>query len=1036
MTLRFLTFDLNEDRRELRDQGALVSLAPKAFDVLCYLITHRERMVSKAELLEEFWSMQVSEAALQKAISLLRKATRCDRQSVIRTHHGLGFRFVPDVLTSSQDKPPTQCEHSTPMSERSLVAVLCVRIGVEAPQEDLVTEEFLNQARACVEAHHGKALRMTLEGFMASFGLDTHFEDAARQAVHCAVALNAAADRCDKLPVIMGIDHGRVDLSQDADKTNWRRPSDIERGASELASRGEPSDVLLSVAVQQQLRDEVTCIAIEHGFRLTAVNDLQAGVPGRPQKQPSHFVGRMAELAFLSESLEGAGSGHGQGVTLSGPAGIGKTRLLSEFLATLDTSGFRSLKVQCLPSLSNTALAPIRDMYRALFVKAPADVIRTDIDTALHAELLGEATAHAAVLNSLSEHQRKQQSYILVSRMLAAHCVEQTLVLAFEDVHWLDVSSRDCLEAVIGQTDGTRLLVVMTTRPTDDPPLSEAMVQLSPLRRHDGLKLLRDNINATEIDADVADDLVRRAAGNPFFIEELALASQSGDDPSHELPETVQAVISVRIGALDPADRMFLYVIAVVGHAARIDLVSHLLGQSADVVDATAARLRSMGFILAEPGAYSFRHMLINDTAYAMLAPAERRKLHGKIAAYLEGDAPSRAPQPEELAWHYQEAGEVDQATEYWLKACRTAMQRLAHREGIVFAQNGLALIAAGGIDSPKRELDLQLYLAFALTALKGYGADDVGEAYSQAQKMNKVVGDPRANIRVLFGLWINAWVSGRLSKSLVYAQDMLDVTNVANDPDLNLQAHASMGQVLMHKGRLGEALGHLNMGLDAIADRPPTSSPAQIASVACSAFACWTNCMIGNQPEADRILDVSYQLAHAHENPLARAVHFGLCHEPFMFTGQVERCLDYADRNISISRTHDFAFWLGTGLVMRGWALGQMGRMDTAFDALDEGISVFEATGAGVQLSNWYGLKAETLLTAGRLKEGLKAADHALDCADRTGDVYFTPRIHTVAARLWSELNERENATRHAEKAKQRAAEFGMAKLVTTLLI
>ncbi|MEO9818867.1 MAG: AAA family ATPase [Paracoccaceae bacterium] len=1036
MAHKFLTFDLNLEQRELRDQGALVSLPPKTYDVLCYLIEHRDRMVTKSELLDVFWSAQVSESALQKSISLIRKAMSCDGQSVVRTYHGLGFRFVPDVLTQAGIADSRPEDPIMPLQEQRLVSVLCLRFEALDTQDGSTADAFLERARISVQAHQGEALRMNLDGFTASFGLASEYEDAARRAVHCAVALIAVATECNGIRANIGVDHGYLHQIESAMDISWRRPSDIERGAATLANLGQPGDILLSGPTQHQLRDEITWSQTDVGFKVTAIHEMQAGVPGRPLKQPTQFVGRGPEMAFLNQSLDALAAGNGQGVVLSGPAGIGKTRLLGEFLSTLDGPQYQVVKLQCLPGLNNSPLAPIRDMCQALFAQAPKGTLRSDVDAALYSELMGDAVSSAPELASMSEHQRKLQTHALIIRMLEVACAELPLVLVFEDVHWIDATSRDCLDAVVQSSANKPLLVVLTTRPIDDLPLAEAVLQLPPLAHNLGLQLLHDNIGTTEMDDQMADVLVRRAGGNPFFIEELALAAQSGGDPTQELPETVQAVISSRIGALDTDARKFLYTIAVIGPPARMELVTHLMGQDADFVSAMAARLRLMGFVLVEPDQYSFRHMLINDTAYAMLTPAERQNMHGIIAAYLERDGLDWTPRPETLAWHLQSAERADKASEYWLKACRTAMQRLAHREAIVFAQNGLALMASGDIDAAKRELDLQLYLASALGAINGYGADSVGAAYDKARNINKTVASPRANVRILVGLWIHAWVGGRLSQALIYAQDLLELAKDTQEASITLQAHASMGQVLMHTGRLKDAIEHLDLGLEAIAGTPQTSPPAQIASVACSAFACWSHCMMGNTAETKRILALSKELAHSQENPLAQAVHYGLCGEPFMVTGQIKECLDYADRAVAVSRAHDFAFWLGTGLCLRGWALGQSGQLDAAFDALDEGIAVFEGTGAGVELSNWYGIKAETLLTAGRLKEGLVAVEYALRCAADTGDVYFTPRIHAVAARLWSELNDMEKAAQHMQLATDLAVEFGMGKDMTTLLI
>lgn len=253
MVLRFLSFELDPDCRELRDQGALVSLSPKSFDVLCYLVEHRDRMVSKSELLDAFWSSQVTEAALQKAISLLRKATRCDGNLIIRTYHGLGFRFVPEMSAPSGSRLPLKDEPPAPLQERRLVSVLCLRFDADASCDGSIVERFLDQARASVEAHQGEALRMTLDGFTASFGLKTLYEDAVRRAVHCAVELIAAGQKIDGISPIIGIDYGPVDLSESAENLNWRRPSDIERGAVELADTGQPNDLLLSKSTSRVL---------------------------------------------------------------------------------------------------------------------------------------------------------------------------------------------------------------------------------------------------------------------------------------------------------------------------------------------------------------------------------------------------------------------------------------------------------------------------------------------------------------------------------------------------------------------------------------------------------------------------------------------------------------------------------------------------------------------------------------------------------------------------------------------------------------
>jgi tetratricopeptide (TPR) repeat protein len=536
----------------------------------------------------------------------------------------------------------------------------------------------------------------------------------------------------------------------------------------------------------------------------------------------------------------------------------------------------------------------------------------------------------------------------------------------------------------------------------------------------------------TVISTETAQALVDRAKGNPFFIEELALAAQRGGDPAVELPASVQAVIGVRIGHLSPELRKIVYVMAVNGALVSPGLLAHILRHAPAQVESALRDLVALGFLQTDGFCYGFRHMLINDTAYAMIARRDRQRLHGEIARYLETEEREDPAGPEQLAWHFQQSGDKERAIPYWLAAGRAALHRSSQQEAIVFAENGLALIDEAGADSDRHELDLLLCLAPALTAVRGFGSEDVGAAYRRADALNRHVGTAKTEIRVRVGLWIHTWVRGQLTESLEHGDRLLELSGQLPDPALVLQANASVGQVLLHRGELHLALSHLEKGLAAIAGETPTTTQAQNAAVSCVAYAAWVARMLGRHEEAAQWLERSRTLCFLHDNAYADAIHHALGTESFMFDADAEGCREYADRAVAVSREHGFAFWLGTGLVMRGWALGQCGEFDAAFADIDEGIAVFEATGARVQLANWHGLRSETLLAAGRHVEALSAARHALDCAARAEDVYFTPRIHAVAAACAADRPQMASlAQTHRQAATRLARKFQMTDLV-----
>lgn len=1006
----FFPFELDTERRELRKNGGQIALPPKAFDVLAYLVRHRDRVVTKSELLDAFWTQAVSEAALQKTLSLIRKAIAVDgAPPLIKTHHGLGFRFVGDV--TGQPVPAAADRPDIALREQRLVAVLALRFDPDNSQE------ILKSARQLVSESGGALLRMQTQGFVAEFGLRSACDDAARRAVQCSVALHRTTK-----PVTCAISAGVVEYFEDDEQALWALPSPVERTAQEMVEQAEPGQILISPEIQHQLGTEITTRLGNAGIEVIALDHAKSGIPGRPLKHPAPFVGRSAEMAFLLQQNDGLSEAGGQAVVLTGPAGIGKTRLIAEFLQGLDSQARKVILLNCLSSLEHSPLSIIRDLCHALLAETKVP-ITTDLERALVAELQGDPAD--PILATLSDHQRRQLRQALLLRLLRAVCAQMPVVLVIEDAHWLDATSRDDFDFLVRQVASLPVLIVGTTRPVEAPPLADSGLTLSPLGPRDSLVLLKETAKDLGIDADIAHALIDRAAGNPFFIEELALAAQSGKDPLRDLPDTVQSVVSVRISALSPALREVLYAAAVVGSPAPTEIVQTLLGISQDAIRGVLAQLCDMGFVYAQSERVAFRHILIRDAAYAMLTTEDRKRLHADVAAYLDQLQTAR---PESRAWHHQEAGHADIAMGLWKDACRAALQQGSAQETIVFAQNGMALIDPSKSDAAKAELGFQLYLAPALTTLKGYGAPEVGQAYQHARDLSAQAGDAKTEIRAVVGLWIHSWVSGNLALALKRGETLLAFARQVQDPALTLQAHASMGQVLMHKGALQDALAHLNTGLASLEHAAPSTIPAQNSAVACAAYASWTHSLRGDCEQTLRLYETSRDLSRVFENPFAEAIHNGLCAEPFFFLGDVDRCLACASHAVDISRDHGFVFWLGTGLVLRGWALSQQGQLDDAFEATQEGIEMFEGAGAGVQLANWYGLKAEVELAAGRYAAGLKTAQHALTCAEVAEDRYFSPRIHATIARLQSALGDDAAAKNHHAFATQLAHGFGMS--------
>ena len=883
-----------------------------------------------------------------------------------------------------------------------------------------------------MEHHQGQLLNTMGNGFSASFTQQGMYEDVARQAITCAEVLKQQALKQDSpasktISLMMGVDTGTVPHNKD--ETLWRLPSEIERCAAQLAELAGNDEIILSKRTAELFQDEIQVETVADACKLLAAPDPRAGIPGRPKKHPSRFVGRSAELAFLNAQLGTLGSGRGQAVLLSGPAGIGKTRLVSEFVASQSPYAFESMVLHCLPNFSKAAMTPIRDLCVGMLALAQLDTtMLSKVDQALLRELLDASESSEPYLESLSDHEHRQWSYKLLNRIITEACRAQEIIVVLEDAHWMDATSQEYLHEIIRNMEDKKLFLVITTRPTDSLSFIDSVLYLSPLSQGASLELLKHSQVAQEVSDKAAIILVERAAGNPFFLEELALATHQGADPNAPPPETVQAVIFARISGLSPRLRMCIYVLAVAGSPASIDLIAYLLAEKPQDTRTDIVSLVKAGFVVEEMIYVSFRHMLINDTAYSMVSQTDRENLHRRTAQYLERHSGEDGVRPEMIAKHYQEAHEVDLAISYWIKATRESLQSTVTHETVIFADQGLALLDTSLNEHKAHGLYLELMKASALIKIKGFGNIEATCAYLNAQELNKTVQSVKSTIRILVGLWINDWVRGNLEESLSHARKLMKIAQKSEAPPLLLQAHAGLGQVLMHLGQAEDAHEHLSVGLAAMKDTRPGTFPEQNAAVSCAAYAAWTASLLGRSDVSKHYYGQSQVLAQLLPNPFAAAIHASLCACYLMHELDVDNCLALSEKAIAISREHNFSFWLGTGLVMQGWALGQLNREEEAFSAFKEGIDVFESTDAGVQLANWYGLKAETHLKFNQYQAALDAVDVALKYVEDTGDAYFAPRIHAVAQVANEKLGHPEKASVHAKEASELVKRFGYA--------
>jgi DNA-binding CsgD family transcriptional regulator/tetratricopeptide (TPR) repeat protein len=391
----------------------------------------------------------------------------------------------------------------------------------------------------------------------------------------------------------------------------------------------------------------------------------------------AELIGRAAELSSLAVALDDVRAGQGRVVVVEGDAGLGKTRLVEHF--TSQASGIGVLAGGGIPLAADVPYAPVIEVFRALAVLYPP------AGEALlpHDQPSGAGPPGPARLLSLA------------AEALRAVAEQLPVVVVVEDLHWADASTRDLVSYLARALRRDRVLLLATVRAEElDPacPVAELVGELA--RAPHAERLVLRPLDRDEVAAQVraitgiappaamVDRMVVRAAGNPFFTEEL-LAAGTG---TASVPATVRDVLLTRAARLPAPGRRVLQAAAVLGRS-----VPHeLLAAVTDPADLDAGLPAAVAHRLLEPrgDGYLFRHPLIQETVYADLLPAVRRDLHARAAARLEATSAAAtvtelAGHAVQLAYHWRAAGAAGPALAAAVRAGQLAAAAHAPAEAL-----------------------------------------------------------------------------------------------------------------------------------------------------------------------------------------------------------------------------------------------------------------------------------------------------------------------------------------------------------------
>jgi len=756
------------------------------------------------------------------------------------------------------------------------------------------------------------------------------------------------------------------------------------------------------------------------------------------------LLGRDEELELLLRRWQQAKNGAGRIVLLSGEAGIGKSRLGTALLERIAGEQHLRLRYFCSPHHTDSALHPIigqleraarfeRDDDPASKLDKLEALLSYGAPSADDASLIAELLSLAGIDRrypklALAPQQHKQKTLEALRRLVEAPSRRRPILAIFEDLHWIDPTSLELLDRMIEEVPRLSILLLVTFRPDFDAPWAgRPQVQtlaLNRLSRSASTELVGRFGGNDGLPHDVVEEILERTDGVPLFIEELTKAVvEAGETGApvtspappvpqhpvpHHIPTTLHASLTSRLDRLGPAKEV-AQVGAVIGRRFSYALLVAVADRDDPELHALLDQLVAAGLLFQEAAwphaTFRFKHALVQSVAYESLLRSVRQRLHALIAATLEAAFPST--EPEQLAQHWAQAGNAERAVGNWRKAGQQAIQRSANREAIAQLTKGLRMLERlpYGLERDRTELGLQLLLAEALMADKGWTAPETRPCYDRARELCERIGDTEGLYPVLYGQFSHHLSRGEADAAHGLALQTLQLTEGSGDAALRSMAHSMLGMSLFSRGELGPALPHLRtvLSLHQPDSRSHTFlSPGHNVAIA-SMWLALTLGLLGHPAQASLHVGAGLRTARELSNPHTLAHALALACRYHSALGDTE-ALDRATEELAaLAAEHRFPFYVAAAQIYRGWVLSAAPDSARGIEIMREGMADFTDLGATALRPYFWGRIAVLSAAAGSARDGLDLLDEALEQVDQSGQRWCEAELHRSKGELLS---------------------------------
>ncbi len=946
--------------------------------------------------------------------------------------------------------------------ERKIVTIMFAGVAngatlFEGVDPEVVYEIMDEVFRLLLDAVHrfeGTINQFLSSGVMAIFGAPIAHENHAQRACRAALAVQSALAPCtERLAGLHGIDFKmRIGLNSGPVvvgsigndlRMDYTAQGDTVGLGEAVENAARPGEIMVTENLRKLAKEffefeSVGDIQVQgreesiKAYRLIKPTGIETRFAASIARGLTRFVGRTHEMKALREAFEKAGAGEGRVVSIVGEAGVGKSRLLLEFRNSLLRGECRYLEGRCLHYGKAMPYLPVLDLLRSYIgakegeqvqlvrQKLEKKILRLDrklwnILSPLGQLLsLGVVDEGCAKLDSL---QKRAKTFEAIRALFLRESRVRPIILAIEDLQWIDSTTEELLDHMIDWIPEARILLILLYRNEYVHQWGRkawcSEIRVGQLSTSRSLELIAAILHGGYVAPELAELLVDRSEGNPFFTEELIFAmlengairkkgsgfflSENGSGV--KVPETIQGVLAARMDRLEENLKRIVQVAAVVGRKFAFRVLE-TISERREELKSGLDELQKLGYVckksLSPELEYAFRHALTREVAYNSLLVQRRKVIHGQVGRAMEQLYSHRLEEFYEiLAWHYSHSGDQDKACRYLRFAGQKSIRTNSYREAFDQFRDALQVLGRMPLTTQikRRRLDMLREISVTLRPL-AYPKGSM-ELLLEGEALAKELGDEKTLVEFLSQLGLyHLLARGDSSSGKTCIEKAYSISDLIGEVGVVAPIAYELGFFCMVSGdyrRIWEVVpGRLEL-IEKTATqfetfgRPFEPYPMLKAQYG---FAMGGT---GNFDAGERILGECQEWIRTHRisDPYTLAAVELYCGILYSYKGDGEK----ASRHLSAAAEccrKSIIYLYGFARAWAGYAYLLLGEQEKALQHMEEGLKFQSDLGVTLWLGGIHAALALARLQLGNPQKALSHAEQGVKLSRANRELYF----------------------------------------------